>query len=178
MAAFRRAKGDDGHMIIPPSKIRSSLDDLFNSAISGRITWEEAYENIGRLPGFEIVDRKKYRGMGCDWYVFGKEEWYEPLKSELLFSFTAKLYEVLPGLGYLEVDLPEHGDVVAYISGQESKHIGIYRGDVFSKFQDGPVYQHPLMAVPSYFGNSIVFFRKNRLLFLRNLFKKDGLLLL
>ncbi len=160
MAAFRRVEGDDGHMIIPPSKIRTSLDDLFNSAISGSISWEEAYEKIGRLPGFEIVDRNKYRGMGCDWYVFGKEEWYPRLRSELRKSFVARLGPILPELGYVETDMPRDGDIAVYGNGQESKHFGIYRGDVFSKFQDGPVYQHPLMAVPSYFGDSVVFLRK------------------
>ncbi len=152
---------------ITENKTRNSIDELFEKAFTGRQTWAASFDMIKSLPGFRVVDETAYPDMrGCDWLVFKDEEWYLPVRSAKVHAFIRELPQILLEYGYQEVSSPKNGDIVAYCTTGDSeiprgKHFGIYENArVLSKFNEGPVYEHDRDAVPKYYGNGILFFRK------------------
>ena len=72
--------------------------------------------------------------------------------------------------GYTEVETPQVGDLVIYISiddgfSKEQAHIGrLIRPDIArSKWGDGYVYEHKIELVPDIYGEEVRFFRANAL---------------
>lgn len=79
-------------------------------------------------------------------------------------------------LGYEPFASPMAGDLVLYLSDSKLVHVGVYlpNDQVVSKWGKCPVFTHPLHAIPSQYGNAVVFLRrcvklKVALIFLRYL---------
>ncbi len=152
---------------VPKSAVRNTLDDIFTGNITGDISQDNLFALIRALPGFAVLDETTYPdGRGCDWYVFGNEPWYDDVRAEKPHAFIRELPQIIAEKGYREVESPENGDIVVYVQSYAigepaGKHYGIYaNGRVTSKFNEGPVFEHDVFAVPSYYGNAVGFFRK------------------
>ncbi len=108
------------------------------------------YDDIGQLPGFSLIDRAENRpGADCDVYVFGAVELIRPGKENVHAH-------------YKQVDKPEAGDIVFYYDADGNwQHTGLASGPetVVSKFGLAHVYEHPVNAVPTFYGNTVKFYR-------------------
>ena len=143
-------------------------------------------DEVVEINGIRIMERiEKYNGLevGCAEYVFWyvkRESWCEPRENPnyspwdlgdkpyyyLPIEFWRNAEVFLRSSGYMTVDEPQEGDVVAYRDKekpQSIEHFGVYVGEgrVISKpGQIGHVYEHEIWQIPEGYGNEVIFFRK------------------
>lgn len=174
-------------MYIPNSPERNRLNDMYIAAqglldasrlglISGIKEASETAHSAANIEGVELLEPGDYAQddqYRCAHYVFGVimgEAWAAPYQSGIdeLWKHPQRF---LRQQGYRQVEIPVSDDIVAYtdsspqcIAREEAffLHFGILRlgAKVVSKFNQGPVVQHPINLVPSNYGDSAYFLRK------------------
>ncbi|TAM40444.1 NUDIX domain-containing protein, partial [bacterium] len=142
------------HPLLKPG-ICYSGSDKFRKLISkeiSRLFSLGLYDEIGCLPGYQIVDRTENGLDDCIVYAANQLG----IKLYALFS-----YEKLRAI-FLEISLHDakNNDLVTYVhtSGLVA-HYGIYLGDgiVKSKLDKAHVYSHPIWLVPLIYGQPKIF---------------------
>ena len=158
-------------MYLPTTPTREILERLLFPPMlrlcpSVRPHWD-GLANVGLV----IVERRdplldNGAGYTCAEYVFSTllgEEWVGRRAPAALFSDT---HSFLERRGYVEITPTFEGEVVIYgvdIKGRfQAQHFGMAtEGKVVSKFEAGHVVLHDLEAVPSSYGDTVRFYRKN-----------------
>ena len=125
------------------------LEDLVN---------DKKFDDIGLKDGITILERREYdkdaRDLySCEKYVLGSNKL--PWDSQHDWSS--------PPPGYVEVTHPQTNDLVIYFNEGRPNHLGRFtdNNSVKSKWGRGHIFQHPLDAVPSFYGNEVRFFRQS-----------------
>lgn len=124
-------------------ELRSRIDGLLDKS---------DFDEIGKLPGFAIIERaENCKTHDCLLYVF--PEYHDP--DIIIKPIPVKLREE-----YKETSSPREGDLVLY---GDFHHIGkvVEEGRIRSQWGGGHVYEHPLMAVPHFYG-APKFYRKKQ----------------
>lgn len=100
-------------------------------------------------------------GLNGDPIFLRKEK--RPDLAKVLIINSPQLKGVLSALE--KTDNPVNGDYVFYSNGKIFTHAGIFLGDniVESKWSDGPIFRHPILAVHPGYGEQVSFYKKGDL---------------
>ena len=174
---------DDAMSIDIDKAIESGIVDIFDDykvliATCDCDLLNRLADAVATIEDIEVLRSSDYGGdpiAACEWFAFGimlQENWAQ---SEVgLNEFVqGDMVEFLleKGYGFVEREKPAVGDVVAYqsrvaVNEEEDapsfSHFGILGpdGKVVSKFGLGPVAVHEIDAVPSRYGDSVLFLRR------------------
>jgi hypothetical protein len=174
-------------MVITETPQRELLGEILSQAYSewytsfGRAQYvaeaNAIAQTVGEVDGITIVEPGDYGqdySNRCAHFAFGTKHgqpWAQP-HTELDDDIWLNSRGYLRRSGYDVMEFPLAGDVAAYAfkehdaagAGQENfKHFGIVEpdGSLLSKFNQGPVVNHPIETVPTNYGN-VVYFLGNR----------------
>lgn len=160
---------------LPDSSMRMNVTAVFNASKAlyrnPAENDQEGDEMLANLPGFELVAPSNFgnKESECGEYVFGdvlQKKWCSPAEG---YRRQVDLYR-LSSLGWLafegfgSIATPTEGSVVVYgfkkpkLRTINAMHYGIVVGEdrVRSRFSSGPVLEHPLHAIPNYWGDAFV----------------------
>jgi len=149
-ALFLKDKSED----ISLKVLRKRLNKYWQTA-----TKDERGEEPGLFRDIEVVAEgedieRRGSSTNCISFVFAEYYWLNPR-------------EVKDRLTH-EVEIPERGNIVAYYSGDELRHLGIYikkisyipeRHLVMSRWRVGPVFVHPQDHVPESYGDRVKYYK-------------------
>lgn len=141
-----------------PEKYRKDLDKLFKfPGFVNKSNFSSVKELVPhnlRKIGPADTSRKQ---VNCHGYTFGTDSWLEQFK----------IIKVIKDGTLKETNNPERGDIILYIEDIGTfhiKHSGIYISDdkVWSKWSNGPVFEHDILNVPFSYGSKIKFYKKTK----------------
>jgi hypothetical protein len=178
-----RLNNEEVYSKLPGSQERERLEKIYKDALSQPgvrgLPLIDYIPSIGQVPGIKLIENFNSSDPDlpthCDFFVFQNEGWYQAERTaDKFFDFvTKKLFRpdslhFLQKQGYKCVKRPKKGDVVVYFQ-EKVRHFGrvnevTSQGKVIvhSKFTDGPVYEHNLEMIPSFYGSHYAFLRKKK----------------
>lgn len=141
---------------------------------------DAVFSCLDAIPGIDIIEPRSFTddfGYRCAEYVFGEvygEDWAQQFITDNEPQFWSSTVPFLTQHGYIPIEQPRHGDVVAYGGVYEDGrvwfgHFGVYAGSnkVVSKYGRGPIAIHDLPLISKggdrydgHWGDHVWFFAK------------------
>lgn len=141
---------------------------------------DAVFDRLDTIPGIDIIEPRSFTddlGYRCAEYVFGEiygEDWAKQFITDNEPLFWSSAVPFLTQHGYVPIEQPRQGDVVAYGGVYEDGrvwfgHFGVYAGSnkVVSKYGRGPIAIHDLSLIAKggdrydgHWGDYIWFFAK------------------
>jgi hypothetical protein len=151
------------------SRLREAAHQAVYFILTPTVNPNSLMDDIGQRSGIEIVERRdcwqdKNRCHCAEW-VFAEQLGFNIQGDR---EFWDSVIGKLEMLGFVPTATPQTHDIAVYgfrdPRGLRGKHIGLFqrRGRIRSKFEMGHVFEHGLDAVPSDYGDSILFFHGHR----------------